>query len=53
MTKEELEAILTSILDAVSDNSQPGWKDSLWDAAALISASLIDLSNTEYEEGKP
>ena len=29
LTTEELEAILTSILDAISDDPKPDWKDSL------------------------
>jgi hypothetical protein len=47
LTKEELEAILTSILDAISDDPKPDWKDSLGDAAVLI-----DLALTKAEGGE-
>ena len=47
LTTEELEAILTSMIDAISDDPKPDWKDSLGDAAALI-----DLALTKAEEGE-
>tara|TARA_R100000808_G_C2124889_1_gene135314 strand:- start:283 stop:429 length:147 start_codon:yes stop_codon:yes gene_type:complete len=47
LTTEELEAILTSMLDAISDDPKPDWKDSLGDAA-----ELIDLALTKTEGGE-
>ena len=47
LTPEELEAILTSILDAISDDPQPDWKDSLGDAAALIDLALTKAKGGE------
>ena len=40
LTTEELEVILTSMIDAMSDDPKPDWKDSLGDAAALIELAL-------------
>ena len=40
LTTEELEAILTSMIDAMSDDPKPDWKDSLGDAAVLIGLAL-------------
>ncbi len=40
LSQEKLKAILTSMLDAISDDPKPDWKDSLGDAAALVEAAF-------------
>tara|TARA_R110002020_G_scaffold35531_3_gene107209 strand:+ start:1877 stop:2098 length:222 start_codon:yes stop_codon:yes gene_type:complete len=40
LTKEELEAIFTSIDDAISDDPKPDWKYSLGDALVLIGHAI-------------
>ena len=47
LTPEELQAVLTSILDAISDDPKPDWKDSLGDAAVLIGLALTMGSGGE------
>ena len=47
LTPEELEAILASMLDAISDDPKPDWKDSLGDAAALIELALTKAEGGE------
>ena len=47
LTTKELKAILRSILDALSDEPQCDWKDSLVDVAALV-----ELAITKAEGGE-
>tara|TARA_R100001594_G_C4023955_1_gene259751 strand:+ start:266 stop:820 length:555 start_codon:yes stop_codon:yes gene_type:complete len=36
LTAEEFEAVLTSMMDAISDDPEPDWKDSLADAITVL-----------------
>ncbi len=47
LTSEDIQSILTSMLDAISNDPKPDWKDSLGDAAALIDLALTKADGGE------